>query len=92
MWFLFGEVSSSSGCFGWDGLRYFIVALLRIPYNYLIYLISKPTLEGDPCCVLLKFFSSHPYDSTALEASWGDHECSERVTTCFGFVHVILTN
>ena len=25
MWFLFGEVSSSSGC--WDGLRYFIVAL-----------------------------------------------------------------
>ena len=25
MWFLFGEVSSSSGCL--DGLRYFIVAL-----------------------------------------------------------------
>ena len=32
MWFLFGEVSSFSGA--WDGLRYFIVALLSLPYNY----------------------------------------------------------
>ena len=27
MWFLFGKVSSSSGCLAWDGLRYLIVAL-----------------------------------------------------------------
>ena len=32
MWFLFGDVSSSSGC--WDELRYFLWHSLSLPYNY----------------------------------------------------------
>ena len=56
MWFLFGEVSSSSGA--WDGLRYYIVALMGLPYtcNYfslcilllmLASLLSTPFVGAD---------------------------------------------
>ena len=39
VWFLFGEVFSSSGCLAhplgaWDGLRYFIVALSEPSINH----------------------------------------------------------
>ena len=44
MWFLFGEVSSSSGAL--DGLRYFIVALPESPYNNFPVLKIKTKRNG----------------------------------------------
>ena len=34
MWFLFGEISSSSGCLGWDSYVILLWHSLSLPYNY----------------------------------------------------------
>ena len=44
MWFLFGEVSSSSGCLGWDALFKLLWHFLGLLYNFLN--IDNPYFEG----------------------------------------------
>ena len=42
MWFLFGEVSSSSGCMGWPaGYVILLWHSLSLPYNYFLDIVAN---------------------------------------------------